>query len=93
MTPEKAAIYWEARARALEKRLEAARSRLLAMANALPPETLEILEMDVMTLEASRWAECAVTGIEDSLIPIPSDVEAELKMAFARLRLPEAPAN
>lgn len=90
MTPEQAAAYWEARARALEKRLEVERNRLVAMAAALPPDSLELLEMDPATLEASRWAECAVTGIEDSLTSIPSDVETELQLAFGRLRLPEA---
>jgi len=87
--PEKAAIYWKARALALEKRLDAERARLVALAAALPPESLELLDMDPEALEAARWAESAVTGIENTHTFVPSDVETELDRVWARLRLPE----
>lgn len=90
MEREAVAAYWEARARALEEKLEVERARLLALAAALPPETLELLDMGAEELEAARWSESAVTGIEDTLTFLPSDVEKELSYAFARLRLPEA---
>jgi hypothetical protein len=80
-----AALYWEMRARELQDRLDIARDRLLALADALPPETLELLEMDAATLAAASWAESPVLGLENTHVFMPSDVETELKIAWRRL--------
>ena len=80
------ALYWEARARELHRRLELVRARLVKLAAALPSEALELLEMDEETLEAAIWAESASTGIEATHSFVPSDVVTEIELVWQRLR-------
>ncbi len=83
---EHAAVYWEARARELERRLGAVRTKLVALASALPPEALELLELEAEALEAATWAESPAVGIEHTHTFMPSDVETELDIVWQRLR-------
>ncbi len=78
--------YWETRARELERRLDAERARLRMLASALPPDALELLELDAKALEARTWEESPVVGLEHTHTFVPSDVKTELEIVWQRLR-------
>ena len=91
MEKEETARDWQAEAEELRLVVGRLRSRLLALARALPLEDLEALEKspDEFVGEARSWD--IFDGWEDTIVLSKSDVEEELKLLWGRLAPPVSP--
>lgn len=79
--------YWKTEAEELRGVVLQLRRRLLAMATILPAESLDLLEMDLESLEATveNGDMHFLDDFEDHPRMIVSDVATELKMLWARI--------
>jgi hypothetical protein len=73
------------RLEALERQLREARRRLLLLAEVLPPDTLEFLEMDLDALARRRGFWDPLANWAESSDLTPGEVETELSNVWARL--------
>ncbi len=78
--------YWKARARELERLLEEARSRLIALADALPHQQAVLLDHEPDTLEPSGCTADPLAGWEESIELRPGNAADEMRGVWERLR-------
>ena len=78
--------YWNARAHELERLLEEARSRLIALAGALPHQQAVLLDHEPDTLEPSGCTVDPLAGWEESVELRPGRVAEEMRGVWQRLR-------
>jgi hypothetical protein len=80
---------WKTEAEELRVVVQRLRRRLLALATVLPMDTLELLEADPETLEATAQAGDMqmLEDFEDVPRMVESDVETELRLLWARLAI------
>jgi hypothetical protein len=84
-----ASRYWKERASSLEAELERLRARLLALAVALPPDLLHLLEADPATIEAHAWLGSPVSGVRDTLEFTAAEISIEMERIWSQLRRSE----
>lgn len=82
------AAYWKARSLALERQIEALRSRLLALAAAVPFETVPLLGCDPEELSGRAVTADVFAGWDDTPVVRSSDVATELRSLWERLAPP-----
>lgn len=80
----------EHRLRDLEERVAEARRRLLLLAQVLPPDALEFLQMDLDELARRRGFWDALANWSESSELTPASVESEVADVWARLAPPAA---
>lgn len=84
----RSAVYWKARAEALEAVNRRLHERLDALAAILPPEYLDDLEFGASAGEARRSVPPVMHPGEDGPHLTPADVEPEIRSLWARTAPP-----